>query len=100
MVPQGRRRCRSEPKSSRRSQIVGVVVQLIKTPACHAGGRGFDSRRPRHSTRKAVLGATTPGSFGLSDYVRFADRQARMRRVATRPGFTMASVANEEFEPR
>src|SRR5437867_130145 len=28
--------------------ICGVVVQLVRTPACQAGGRRFEPGRPRH----------------------------------------------------
>ena len=28
---------------------IGVVVQLVRIPACHAGGRGFESRPYRQS---------------------------------------------------
>ena len=31
----------------------GVVVQLVRIPACHAGGRGFESR-PLRQFKKVV----------------------------------------------
>lgn len=38
-----------------REQLNGAVVQLVRMPACHAGGRGFKSRPHRRGERKSSM---------------------------------------------
>ena len=58
----------------------GGVVQLVRTPACHAGGRGFESRRSRSPIPAWLLACGLPAASAGGRRVPNA-----YRTLATRP---------------
>ena len=72
------------------SFTVGAVVQLVRIPACHAGGRGFESRPLRQPYNLAV-----PSFRAFSSVGRASALQAECRRfdsVNAHHRFTVGAV--------
>ena len=58
-------------RKTHKTEQIGAVVQLVRIPACHAGGRGFESRPHRKGVTKTSF--SYPLLFFFEKLVLFRD---------------------------
>src|SRR3954468_20003292 len=63
------------------------VAQLVRAPACHAGGRGFKSRHSRHSLEWLV-----PGRYFQTSASNLVIKILAFGRLAVTPSSTLWSI--------
>ena len=66
-------------RKTHKTEQIGAVVQLVRIPACHAGGRGFESRPHREGVTKTSFSYPLSFFFEKRDFLTPVDEVALFR---------------------
>ena len=87
--------------------LPGAVVQLVRIPACHAGGRGFESRPLRHIFEAPIIPVPRPrlidrlhGGFLVLAQSMNIEMLLVHRRLSLKKSFSRAGVRRRVEERR
>ena len=64
-------------RKTHKTEQIGAVVQLVRIPACHAGGRGFESRPHREGVTKTSFSYPLSFFFEKRDFLTPVDFRLR-----------------------